>query len=183
MIDTTVPLTFISGETITWEKNLPDYLPVDNWVLTYVFVIGGDQQVVTATDAGNGSHSATITKTISNKFTSGIYTWQAHVDNGTDHIVVDSGRVEVKPNFLDQENGFDARSHVKQVLDALEATILKKASKDQMSYTVGSTTVSRMTPEELLKWQNHYRILYNQELQVENISNGNMPSNKGQVRF
>ena len=182
-IPTKEPVVITAGDTVKWTKSLSDYLPGDSWVLSYAFVITGDQLIVTATDNGDGSHLATIAASDTGTLTVGIYHWQAYVTKGTERYRVGYGRVEVKPNFEDQSTGYDNTSHVKNVLDALEATILGKASKDQMSYTIAGTTVSKMTPEDLIKWQNHYRIMHKQELQAEGIDNGDAPSNKGQVRF
>jgi len=177
------PAVFTAGDTIKWTKSLSDYLPADSWVLTYALVMSGKLINLTAADNGDGSHLVTITAATSAGYTAGIYHWQAYVTKSGERYKVGHGRLEVKPDFAAQTNGYDNTSHVKKVLDALEATILGKSSKDQMSYTINGTTVARMTPEELIKWQNHYRIMYKQELQAESLDNGFTPSNKGQVRF
>lgn len=182
-IPTKEPVVFTAGNTVKWTKSLSDYLPADGWVLTYALVMAGKLIELTATDNGDGSHLISITAANSVGYTAGIYHWQAYVTKGTERYPVGSARLEIKPNFATQTTGYDNTSHVKNVLDALEATILGKASKDQMSYTINGTTVARMTPEEIIKWQNHYKILYKQELQAESIANGDAPSNKGQVRF
>ena len=182
-IPTKEPVVFTAGNTVKWTKSLSDYLPADGWVLTYALVIAGQLIELTATDNGDGSHLISIDAATSDGYTAGIYHWQAYVTKATERYPVGSARLEIKPNFATQTTGYDNTSHVKNVLDALEATILGKASKDQMSYTINGTTVARMTPEEIIKWQNHYKILYKQELQAEGIDNGDAPSNKGQVRF
>lgn len=177
------PDVFTAGDTVKWTKSFSDYLPADSWVLTYALVIASTRIILTATDNGDGSHLITVSAADSAGYAAGIYHWQAYATKGTERYQVGKGRLEIKPDFASQSTGYDNTSHVKNVLDALEATILGKASKDQMSYTINGTTVARMTPEEIIKWQNHYKILYKQELQAESISNGDAPSNKGRVRF
>ena len=182
-IPTSEPASIIAGNTVKWTKSLPDYLPADGWVLTYALVISGNQKIITATDNGDGTHLATIAAADSANYTADIYHWQAYVTKGTDRYPAGTGRVEVKPKFATQTSGHDARSHVKKVLEALEATILGKASEDQLSLTVNGRTLQQMLPGDLIKWKNHYEILYKQELQKEASTNGNGIASKGQVRF
>jgi len=182
-IPTKEPVVFTAGNTIKWTKSLASYSPDDSWALTYALVIAGNLKEITATNNGNGSFLAAISAADSAAYPAGIYHWQAYVTKNGERYEVGHGRLEVKPNFASKTTGYDNSSHVKNVLDALEATILGKASKDQISYTINGTTVARMTSEELIKWQNHYKILYKQELQAESINNGDAPANKGQVRF
>ena len=166
MTDTIEPISFVSGETVAWTKSLDDYLPSASWVLTYVFVKDGEQQKITATDNGDGDHLATITKVISDAFVPGIYQWQAHVDNTTDHHMVDSGRVEIKPNFLDKESGFENR-----------------ATQDQQSYTLQGTTLTRMPVVDLIKFRGIYRNELKAEKTAENIKNGLGSSRTIKVRL
>jgi len=182
-INTTEPDAFVAGNTVKFTKSLPDYLPADGWVLSYAFVKDGDQQLVTATDNGDGLHLITISAADSAKFKDGIYHYQASVSKGGERYQVVNNRLEVKPNFATQTKGFDSRSHVKKVLDALEAVFEKKATKDQASYTIGDKSISRLTPAELINWKNHYQRLYNAELKSERIKNGEAAGNKIRVRF
>jgi len=152
------PEFFIAGDTVKWRKSLPEYRPDAGWTLRYDFVKDGSKHSVTATD-------------------------QASVTDGTERYTVATGRIEVKPDFVAVQNGYDARSHVRKVLDALEATILGKASKDQMSYTIAGRSLARMSPGELLKWKNHYETLYRQEVAAEKLANGEQPAGRIMVRF
>lgn len=183
MTDTIEPISFVSGETVAWTKSLDDYLPADSWVLTYVFVKDGEQQTVVAADNGDGDHLATISAADSGNFVAGIYQWQAHVDDGTDHHMVDSGRVEVKANFLDKESGFDARSHAEKTLDAIEAVIENRATQDQQSYTIQGTTLTRMPIVDLIKFRGIYRNELKQQKIAENLNNGLGSSRTIKVRL
>ena len=180
---TTEPVSFIAGDTVKWTLSLSDYLPADGWVLSYAFVMSGDQQTVSATDNGDGSHLVTITAAESVDYKVGIYRWQAYVTKGAERYKVREGRVEVKPNFATQSSGYDGRSHVKKVLEALQSMIEGKATKDQMSYTIANRSIERMPVEDLIKWKNHYERLYQNELKAENLANGGVPGNRVMVRF
>jgi len=182
-IPTTEPDAFVAGDSVKWTKRISGYDPADGWVLSYAFVKDGDQQVIASTDNGDGAHLITLTPALSAAFKEGIYHWQSTLADGTDRYQVTEGRIDVKPDFLNKSNGFDSRSHVKKVLDALNAVIEKKASKDQESITVGDKSIKRLTPSELLKWRSFYQREYTVELQKQRIANGDAPGNKIRVRF
>ena len=80
-------------------------------------------------------------------------------------------------------SGYDNRSHVKKVLDALEATLENKASQDQLSYSIAGRSLSRLSPTELIQWRDRYREEYNREVQAERIAQGLGNSNKIRVRM
>lgn len=177
------PLVFEKGITVKWTKSLSDYKPENGWVLKYSFVQSGSQRSVTATDNGDSTFLTTIDVATSVLFNTGIYHWQAFVTKGGERYKVAEGSLEVKPDFETLTTGYDARSHVAKVLAAIEAVMEKKATKDQLSYTIEGVSLERMPPEQLIKWRNQYQIEYNRELQAERINAGNSPGNIIKVRF
>jgi hypothetical protein len=51
----------------------------------------------------------------------------------------------------------DTRSHAERTLDAIEALIEGRATTDVASYSIAGRSLSRMTPDELVKWRSVYR--------------------------
>lgn len=182
-IPTTEPLSFIAGDTVKWTKDLSDYKPEDGWTLTYALVQDGNQETITATDNGDSTHLAAITAATSGAYGLGMYHWQAYVTKATERYTVDSGTLEVLTNFATQSAGYDNRSHVKKTLDALEATILGKASTDQLSVSINGRSISNMKPEDLIKWRDLYKSEYAREQKAEAIKNGTGVSSKIVTRF
>ncbi len=134
-IPTTEPLSFHAGDTVKWKKSHDDY-PATSWTLKYFFVILTDQKIITASPDGT-DFLITITAVASAGYVVGRYSYQARVENvGGDKTTVGEGTIKVKPNLEAASSGADYRSHVKAVLDALEATILGKASSDQLSFSM-----------------------------------------------
>lgn len=173
------PETFTAGDTVRWLKTVAGYRPEGGWGLEYAFVQAGSHKTATATDNGDGRYLVAIAAADSD-WAAGIWYWQAYVHRDGERYRVGEGRLEVKPNFLGATAGFDARSHVKQVLDALEAMLIGKATKDQASYTINGRSLQRLSPEELIKWHSHYKRLYQQELAREQAGQG--LGNGGQIR-
>jgi hypothetical protein len=179
-IPTYEPEEFTRGDTVKWKINLPDYAPQDGWTLKYSFVTSSGQVDVTGTDNGDGYHLVTIDSTTSQSFSAGDWSWQAYVEKAGERYTVRRGTLVVKEDFASQTSGYDARTHVKKVLDALEATILGKATSDQLSYTIAGRSLSRMSPSELIHWRDIYRAEYEREKRAERIRRG--LGHKGVVR-
>lgn len=181
-IPTTEPTEIVSGETVKWTKSLSDY-PADTWTLTYQFVNAADAQAVTCTASGT-DFLATITAAQSAAMTAGDWYWQARVSYSGEVYGVGSGRVTVKPNYaVAGATALDARSHVKKVLDAIEAVMEGKASEDQMSMSIGDRSLSRYSPSELITWRQKYAAEYAREVRQERIKLGLGHSGKVRIRF
>jgi len=182
-IPTTEPYKITAGETVKWTKDLSDYKPDDGWTLKYFLVRSGSQKSITATDNGDGTHLVTIAATDSAGYDTGIYHWQARVEKGSEKYNVDSGTLEVLPEFAAKSSGYDDRTHVKKVLDAIEAVIEGRASKDEMGYTIAGRRLDRTPIADLLVLRDKYMGEYQNELIAERIANGDSSARKVKVRF
>jgi hypothetical protein len=181
-IPTSEPLEIISGATVKWTKSLSDY-PADTWTLSYQFVNAADAQAVTCTASGL-DHLATITAAQTAAMVAGDWYWQAKVTDGDEVYAVGQGRVEVKANFaVAGASSLDARSHVKKVLDALEAVLVGKASEDQLSMSIGDRSLSRYSFDELRKMRSAYKSEYAREQRQERIAAGLGHGGKVRIRF
>ena len=155
------PEFITAGDTLKFTKSLPDYV-APTWVLTYALVKDAVQIAITASDNGDDDHLVNVAPATTAAWTTGVYSWNAYVTN-TDRYLIGSGFMEVKPDFAALTSGYDARKHCKIVLDALEATIEGKATKDQLSYSISfgdggaSRSISRMGFAELIEARLHYR--------------------------
>lgn len=172
-VATAEPIQITAGDTIKWQIENSDYPANDGWVLSYAFRSQERAFNVTAS-ADGANHSVTITSATSATFTTDTdtrYVWQSYMTKAGERYQVDSGSLLVKFN-LAGSTAFDGRSHVRKVLDALEALLEGKATKDQQSYSIGNRSLSKMSPAELLEWRSYYVNLHNSEVQAEAINNG-----------
>lgn len=172
-IPETEPASITAGDTIKWKRHYGDYLPGDGWTLSYALVKDGQHISLTATDNGDGYHLVTIAKAASKAYQCGEYYWQSYVDDGSERYQVDSGTIEIKPNFEALKGGYDSRTHVQKTYEALKAVIEQKATQDQLNYTMPSgRSIGRMTWPDILKAYDKYKALYAQEQRAERIANG-----------
>jgi hypothetical protein len=177
------PKSFVAGEAVSWRCYEASYLANNGWVLTYNFRSTlADSAVDLVSIADNEHHVVTLLSETTKDYKSGSYSWQCAAKKDEELHIVRQGMLEIKPN-LSALTTFDGRSHVKKMLDALEATLLGKASLDQLSYSISGRSLLRLSPSELLKWRDVYRAEYNRELQQEKIAQNLGVGNLIKVRF
>lgn len=172
-IPTSEPTRVTAGDTVRWLKDLSDYLPADGWVLTYALVVSGVRIAVTATDYGDGRHYINLAATTTAAWGVGTYDWQAYVTKAatSERYAIGSGRLEVLPNFATQPSGYDARSHARKMLDAIEAMLEGRASRgdiDLVTSAIGDRQLARK-PEHLLALRDRYRAEVASELAAERL--------------
>ena len=154
-IPTKEPVSFVAGNTVEWKKTFSDY-PSPTWVLSYVLHNGTDKITITAT-ASSGDHLVSLSASATAAYIAGEYKYQAYLTNGSDRRDAGAGTITIKPDFA-QAGQLDNRTHARIVLDALDAMIEGRATKDQQSYSIGNRQLTRMPIEDLIKWQNHYKL-------------------------
>ena len=172
-----------AGETISYTQSFSDYDPATD-TLVFDCVTDGYKASITATDNGDGSFLVAAAYAVTDVWKPGFYHYQAHITTGAGvRAYVETGTFEVKGRFANMPSGNDSRTHVKKVLDALEATLEGKASQDQLSYSIAGRSLSRLNPSDLITWRDHYKAEYNREVQAERIAAGLGNTNKIRVRM
>lgn len=156
-IATTEPLEQRAGLTWEWERqDLVDY-PAPTWTLKYWFKQQGGVGKFSITAVANGSyHRVDVAPATTATYTADDYTWSAIVSDGTDSYEVDRGTLKLLPRY-DSDTALDDRTHAKKVLEAIEAVIEGRATKDQEEYTIGSRSLKRTPMEDMIKLRARYK--------------------------
>lgn len=166
------PSAVIAGDTIQWSKSLPDYPASAGWVLTYALLSSSGKISITASADGD-DHLVNVAAATSANYTAGTYQWQAYVTHATyGRFLAGSGSIVIKANYAAITAATDTRSHVKKVLDAIEAVIEGTATTDQQEITIDGTKIVRRTVADLLTLRSRYLCWYNQELQAQRAAAG-----------
>ncbi len=181
----TEPTTFIVGDRLAWKRTDlgTDYAPA-SYALQYSARLESTATEITITAGESGSdYVVEVAAATTAVYTAGIYHWQAYIVRSSDseRITVDSGTFEVKANR--DAAATDPRGHVKKVLDAIEAIIEKRASKDQESYSIQGRSLGRTPIADLILLRDRYRAEYVREQRAERIRNGLGHSGIVKVRF
>lgn len=158
----------ILGQWLEFTLSFDDYSSQD-YDLSYFFVGVGKNYEVACTKNADGTFNfaAEVEGAVDE------WKYQAVATDAQGHnFYIDIGRVIVEANFADLPNGQDNRSHVKKVLDALEAMIEGKANSDQIYYMIEGRALSRIPPQDLMVWYEKYKVMYAQELRLERQKHG-----------
>lgn len=182
-IPTTEPSEFFVGDTLQWTKELSDF-PASVWTLKYNFISSDANalNVEIVSTADGDTHVISVPIATTDDYTAGDYKWFSYVVDSGDSVrhSIASGTTTIKP---DQSSDTDARSHVKKVLDAIQANLEGIASKEQQSYSIAGRSLSRYSFEELISLKDKYESLYQDELNKEKIANGKGSGRTVKVRF
>ena len=180
------PDSFTAGEYVQWIKSLSDDYPAsDSWALSYYLVKEGTTIQITASQYGTtDDFLVQLAMATTLEYKPGKYKWQAFVTKGSERYLVDEGSIEIKVSFINKTtSGYDGRTHAVKVLEALEARLENRASKEQNDIVLGGETISVMPIVSLLAWKAHYVELVKNEQRAERIANNQGHSDKILVRF
>ncbi len=177
------PVTLFSGDTVAWTKDLSDY-PAGTWTLKY-YLRGPANQTITATQSGSSStHAVSVTAATTATWPSGLYQWQAVVTSGAERHSVGSGEITVEENPI-CANTFETRSINKQILDALEASMLNRAARTEKGYSIEAAgrQFTFHTHEELIMAIEKFRGWVKQEEDAKKVLRGEGTGKNILVRF
>lgn len=183
-IATNEPNELRAGLTWQWRReDLASDYPASTWTLKYWFKKDDGSANFSLTASADGDDFA-VSETAASTATrtAGDYTWVAVVTAGSEAFEVDRGTLKVLPRY-DAAANLDDRTHAKVVLDAIEAVIENRATKDQEEYSIAGRSLKRTPIAELLKLRQLYRNEVAGEQAAEALRNGNGLGRKIQVRL
>lgn len=161
------PTRVVAGDTWVWKRtDLASDYPLASYTLTYALRREGDGTVKTITAAeASDTYTVTVPATDSNGYAAGVWKWQAYMTRTSDsaRVTLDSGTLVVEANGA---TAADPRTHARKVLDALEARIEGRVTKDVNNYSIGNRSIALMSMEELMAARSKYR----REVARENIN-------------
>ena len=168
------PTEVRAGDTAIWTKAFSDYPRSDGWTLKYAFNATGSQVTVEGEDDPNAADGwlVTLPKEDTAAMTAGVYAWAAYVELGDERFTVDDGTVTILPDLVAASTGSEARSDVRIIFEALEATIKRRATKSQLSQMINGQQITHMTTTDLIEARDKYRGYLDSEIADENIKNG-----------
>lgn len=177
---TELPRAFTIGDTLTWTESDATY-PAPTWTVRYYFT--SKTEVFSSNDpstADGSDHVVTITTT---NLKAGTYDYVRKVTDGSELYTTERGQIEVLPDLSADVTGVDRRVYAEKALEAIEAMLLGKASKDQTSYSLNGRALSRYSPAELNEWRRALRIEVAELRAKERRKAGGKSNRNVRVRF
>lgn len=150
------PSKVYAGDLLEWTKTLSDY-PAPTWTLNYYLLNASARIAITAAASGT-DHQVSVAIATTADYVAGDYRMTGVVDNGVErHTILDRVPVTVLADPATATSGVDQRDHIDRTIEAIEATIEGKATHDHLSHSVEGTSISRMSPVELLGFLDRYK--------------------------
>ena len=140
-----------------------------------------DTITITATNDGN-DYLFTFTSTATANYHVGDWSFILTVEDGTNRITVDEGTIKVLQDLV-SDNSTDVRSHARIVLDKIETLLQGKADSDVANYSINNRSLTKMSPDELLKWRDYYKAEVLREKRIERAKSGQGSGNRILVGF
>jgi len=176
------PAVIRAKSSLRWTRTIDAILDGGNVIVSAiasdgysaVYELRNASGLITITTTGSGrEYTVSMTAAQTELFPGGDYQWELYLVKSDDRWLIDTGSVKV---IGFSENGSDLRSNIKKTLDAIDAVIEGRASRDVQEYTIqtgtGSRSLKHMTVDELMKFRSHYAALFRQE-QVESGQRSN----------
>lgn len=169
---TTVPENLISGDRWVWKKtDLTQY--GTGYTLTYELTKNGGATPITITATlSSGEYLIEVASATTAGYDAGDYSWSALItrDSDNERVRISNGTLTIKPNPA--TSTADPRSHARITLDAIEAVIESRATKDQESYSINNRSLSRTPITDLLALKSEYIQIVKREEDAEKIAKG-----------
>ena len=165
--------------------DLDDYPADEVWVLYFELrAEAATGAAITFNSTADGKHHYfSIAKDTTVVWMPGWYKGQAYVDNGTQRFYVWEGRIEIKTDHSTQAGTFDTRTSAQKCVDAINAVLEGKATRDVLNFTVAGQTVARMTFKELIAAKDYFQSVVDEENAALGILDGKTGCNLIKARF
>lgn len=174
------PSSLRAGDTWKWTRTLADY-PAGTWTLKYSFKNATSYFEIVAGTSGT-DHSVSVAAATTAAYVAGSYTWMAWVEGGTsEKYTVDTGTLEVDPDYRASTAAYDGRSHARKMLDAIEAWLEARAPA-VAEYEVAGRRMKYIPIAELVKLRNRYGLEVRNEDAAAAIAKGEGLGRKIQFR-
>jgi hypothetical protein len=153
-IPTLEPSSVNAGDTWRWTRSLADYPASAGWALSYTLINASAKITISASASGD-DHAVTVAAATTAGYAAGTYDWRARVSKDGEVYTVGEGRITVRNAFA--ASTFDARSHARKTLDAIEAVIEGRASSAVAEYTIAGRSLKHIPVADLLALRDKYR--------------------------
>jgi hypothetical protein len=154
--------TFINlltaGDTLDFGTVVDTYKASAGWTLKYRLAPRVSGAVIDITAIADGDdYRVQATAATTAAWAAGFYSWAAFVEKAAERYTVGRGSLEIRVSSVAMPAGFDDRGHAQKVLDAIEAVIANRATKDQEEYSIEGRSLKRTPIPDLLVMRDKYK--------------------------
>jgi len=169
-----------AGDTFNYSVNYPDYPASDGWACTMLLRGALSKTINSTADGDDFLLSAAAADTA--LYTAGNCKYFIHVSKGSERYLVEEGSVEILADYSSTAI-YDPRSMAQQIYEAVDAALLGRATKDQMSYEIAGRKIEKIPIPDLLVLRSKFLKQAEAEKRAERIANGLGAGNIVRLRF
>lgn len=177
----------VAGDSLDFYDEFDTYPASDGWTLKYRLTprFTSPAQtpiVITASTFDTTQYRVQQSPATTAAWTAGIYTWTRWVEKAGARQSLGAGELEVLADPANLAAGYDQRGHARKVLDAIEAVIERRATRDQEEYAIDGRSLKRTPIDDLYRLRQRYAAEVAGEDAMLNLAAGT-PGRKIQVRL
>ncbi|MCL1124230.1 hypothetical protein [Shewanella surugensis] len=148
-----------AGTSLNWtfEHDLAD----GTWQFEYI--LRGQSAIAIAASAENGQVTFIATASTTATWIAGHYDWRLYASKGDEKHVIESGQLEIEPDFTQVQAEYDPRSHAKRMLDAINTVLEGRILSDHERYSIDGRSLDRIPIMELHKLRRSYILKFSRE--------------------
>lgn len=143
-----------NGTTISFEFNSANYPASEGYTASVVY--RGSTSYYSFNTTNNGSNYKLEVSPSQNNIPPGKYLILYEFSKSGNIYVEEADWVQVLPS---PKSVTDNRTHEEKVLDAINAVLESRATKEHLSYSIGGRSLALMTFDELIKAKSYYEAL------------------------
>lgn len=168
------PKEIFAGDKLEWTESNSAYPASEGWVLKYV-LINNSQKYTFQAAADGDNHKVTLLSTDTSAWAAGTYTLMPYYESSTTKEIQTRLTLKIKPNLITAAT-YDTRSHARKALEAIEAAIERRATKEQSALQIstpqGTRSLQWMSMRELIEAREFYNGELIREQQAERAAQG-----------
>ena len=180
---TSMPSAIYAGDSFDLLYTASDYPASSGWTLVFSFRAKEGSVIEITSSASGSDHLFNVVAATTGGWIPGTYKGVGRVNNGTKYVTVWGGSLTVLPDMTQQSDNYDTRTNAKICLDAIDAVMLGKATRDVMHTTIAGQSIGRMSWAELLSAKSFYQDRVDSEVAAENAKNNLGNSRNVLIRF
>ena len=145
------PSRVVAGDTWSWTRQEPAFLPSAGYSLTYVFTCLGQTPVqVSATTQDLGTFAVTMPAATTAKIAAGTWKWTAFATKGVDRWTAATGVLIVDPDPAQATAATETRTHNEICLAAIRAVLQRKMADPLVEYEIEGFKAKHLSHEKLI---------------------------------
>lgn len=148
-----VPAEITAGLDFQVTLSLAAY-PAPTWVVS--LVMRGPESIDLVAAASGSDHVLTASAATTAGWTAGTYWFSLRATSAGQVAEAGKGQVEILPDLAAVTGVFDGRTENEKALEAIDAVLAKKATRDQQRYVIGNREIWRVPVRELMQLRAYY---------------------------